>query len=69
MHAMGGAIMGSDPDTSVTNSYGQTHEVANLFVAGPSLFPTSGAVNPNFTINAVTLRTAKYILKHWPDFA
>ena len=69
MHAMGGAIMGSDPGTSVTNSYGQTHEVDNLFVAGPSLFPTSGAVNPNFTIHAVTLRTAKYILKHWRDFA
>jgi choline dehydrogenase-like flavoprotein len=65
MHAMGGAIMGSDPRTSVTNSYGQTHDVANLFVAGPSLFPTSGAVNPIFTIHAQTLRASRYILANW----
>jgi choline dehydrogenase-like flavoprotein len=65
MHAMGGAIMGRDPQSSVTNSYGQTHDVANLFVAGPSLFPTSAAVNPNFTIHAVSLRSAKYMLNHW----
>jgi len=65
MHAMGGALMGSDPRTSVTNSYGQTHDVANLFVEGPSLFPTSGAVNPIFTIHALTLRASKYILGNW----
>lgn len=65
MHAMGGAIMGHDPKTSVTNSYGRTHDIPNLFVAGPSLFPTSAAVNPNFTIHAVTLRTAQYIAGNW----
>ncbi len=41
--------MGEDPDSSVTNSYGQTHEVNNLFVAGASLFPTVAAVNPTGT--------------------
>ena len=45
MHVLGGVRMGDDPATSVTNSYGQTHQVSNLFVAGPSLFPTAGAVN------------------------
>ncbi len=65
MHAMGGVTMGRDAHKSVTNSYGQTHDVANLFIAGPSLFPTAAAVNPNFTIHAVTLRGAKYILSHW----
>lgn len=68
MHAMGGVIMGLDPKTSVTNSYGQTHDVPNLFVAGPCLFPTSGAVNPCFTINAVTLRTAQYMIESWSSF-
>lgn len=68
MHAMGGAIMGSDAARSVTNSYGQTHDLPNLFVTGPGLFPTSAAVNPNFTIHALTLRSAKYILQHWGDF-
>jgi choline dehydrogenase-like flavoprotein len=62
---MGGAIMGREPQSSVTNSYGQTHDVANLFVAGNSLFPTSAAVNPIFTLHAVTLRAAEYILENW----
>lgn len=66
MHAMGGAIMGSNPETSVTNSYGQMHDIPNLFVAGPSLFPTSAAVNPIFTNHAVTLRAAAHLLEHWP---
>jgi choline dehydrogenase-like flavoprotein len=59
--------MGNDAASSVTNSYGQTHDLPNLFVAGPSLFPTSAAVNPNFTIHAVSLRSAKYILQNWDD--
>ena len=65
MHAMGGAIMGREPQNSVTNSYGQTHDIANLFVAGNSLFPTSAAVNPIFTLHAVTLRAAEYVLENW----
>lgn len=68
IHIMGGAIMGDDPTTSVTNSYGQTHDLANLFVLGSSLFPTSGAVNPTFTIHALTLRSADYVLANWSTF-
>jgi choline dehydrogenase-like flavoprotein len=68
MHAMGGVIMGSKAETSVTTSYGQTHDVPNLFVAGPCLFPTSAAVNPCFTIHAVTLRTAQYMIENWTNF-
>jgi choline dehydrogenase-like flavoprotein len=58
--------MGHSPKESVTNSYGQTHDVRNLFVLGSSLFPTTGAVNPTFTISALTLRTADYMTRHWP---
>jgi choline dehydrogenase-like flavoprotein len=64
-HILGGTIMGKDPGTSVTNSYGQSHEIPNLFIAGSGLFPTSGAVNPTFTIHALALRTAEYVLSHW----
>jgi choline dehydrogenase-like flavoprotein len=53
--------MGSDPQHSVTNSYGQAHDVRNLFVAGASLFPTIAAVNPTATLCALALRTADYI--------
>ena len=44
--------MGTGAANSVTNSYGQTHELANLYVAGPGIFPTAGALNPTYTILA-----------------
>ncbi len=65
MHTMGGAIMGRAPANSVANGYGQTHDVPNLFIAGSSLFPTSGGVNPTFTINALALRSAQYLVRDW----
>jgi choline dehydrogenase-like flavoprotein len=65
MHTMGGAIMGRSAENSVTNSYGQTHDVSNLFLAGSSLFPTSGGVNPTFTVSALALRSTQYILREW----
>ncbi len=69
MHSMGGVIMGERREASVTNSYGQTHDVANLFVAGSSLFPTSGAVNPTLTIHALTLRACEYMIDNWAGLA
>src|SRR5690606_2396815 len=42
-HMMGGCRMGDDPDDSVVNSFGQTHDIPNLFVCGASVFVTSGA--------------------------
>tara|TARA_R110002110_G_scaffold413729_1_gene641624 strand:+ start:113550 stop:115145 length:1596 start_codon:yes stop_codon:yes gene_type:complete len=62
MHIMGGTVMGEDARTSVTDSYGRVHELDNLYVAGPGLFPSSGAVNPTFTIHALALRTADHLL-------
>jgi choline dehydrogenase-like flavoprotein len=60
-HLVGGTLMGDNPDSSVTNSYGQTHQIDNLFVAGASLFPTVAAVNPTATLVSLALRTADYI--------
>ena len=65
MHIMGGTVMGDDPQSSVTNSYGQCHDVANLFIAGSGLFPTSAGVNPTFTIHALTARAGDYLLANW----
>ena len=65
MHIMGGTIMGDDGENSVTNSYGQCHDIDNLFIAGPGLFPTSGGVNPTFTVHALSLRSSEYIVKNW----
>jgi choline dehydrogenase-like flavoprotein len=68
-HIMGGAVMGSDPASSVTDGYGFTHDVPNLVVLGSSVFPTSGAVNPTFTIHAVTLRMSEYLIENWDAIA
>ncbi|MCC6889735.1 MAG: GMC family oxidoreductase [Hyphomicrobiales bacterium] len=63
IHLLGGTIMGTDASNSVTNSYGQTHELANLFLAGGGLFPTEGSVNPTNTLMAVSLRSAEHMAK------
>ena len=65
MHIMGGTIMGDDPTTSVTNSYGQLHDVQNLIVAGPGLFPTSAGVNPTYTVHALAARSSQHLLENW----
>jgi len=65
IHFHGGTIMGTSSTSSVTNSYGRTHDVPNLWVAGPGLFPTEGAVNPTFTVSALTLRAAEKLAADW----
>jgi choline dehydrogenase-like flavoprotein len=62
-HNMGTCRMGSDPATSVCNSYGQTHDIPNLFVSDGSLFPTSGSANPTLTIISLMLRQADYLAR------
>jgi choline dehydrogenase-like flavoprotein len=49
----------------VVNSFGQSHEIPNLFVAGPGIFPTSGASNPTYTIFALSLRGAEQLAGKW----
>ena len=60
-HHMGTTRMADDPREGVTDSFGRVHGVDNLFVAGSSLFPTSGWANPTLTIAALALRTAERI--------
>lgn len=62
-HLAGGTIMGKDAATSVTDGYGRVHGQANLYVAGPGLFPTEGGVNPTFTVHALADRTAEQIVR------
>jgi choline dehydrogenase-like flavoprotein len=49
----------------VVDSYGQSHEIPNLWVAGPSIFPTAGASNPTFTIFALSQRGAEQLASQW----
>ncbi len=61
-HIMGGTVMGDDPNQAVTDSFGRLHDMENLYVSGPSLFPSTGAVNPTFTISALASRQADHFL-------
>lgn len=54
-HNTGGAIMGSDPTTSVVNKFLQSWDVSNVFVPGASAFPHNSSYNPTATIGALTL--------------
>jgi choline dehydrogenase-like flavoprotein len=65
MHQAGTCRMGDDPATSVTNRYGRSHEVGNLFVADASLHVTNGGFNPVLTILALGYWVAGYIAKEW----
>ena len=58
---MGTARMGTDPERSVVNEWGRSHDVRNLFVIDGSVFVTSGAVNPTNTIQALALFIAEQV--------
>ncbi len=64
-HIMGGTIMGDDSKSSVTNEYAQLHDVPNVIIGGPSVFPTSSSVNSTFTAHALALRSARHIADNW----
>jgi choline dehydrogenase-like flavoprotein len=57
-HLLGTARMGTDPERSVVNEWGRSHDVKNLFVVDGSVFVTSSGVNPTTTIQAVALYIA-----------
>jgi choline dehydrogenase-like flavoprotein len=53
--------MGADARASVVNSFGQAHDVRNLFVCDTSVFVTSAGVNPTLTAMAIANRSADFI--------
>ncbi|MHA6642807.1 GMC family oxidoreductase [Mesorhizobium sp. A623] len=61
-HLMGTARMGTDPERSVVNQYGQSHDVPNLYIYDGSVFVTSSGFNPTGTIMAVALRCVKNLI-------
>ena len=63
-HLLGTARMGTDPERSVVNEWGRSHDVKNLFVIDGSIFVTAAAVNPTCTIQALALYIADTIKKN-----
>jgi len=64
-HQAGTCRMGDDPRTSVVNSFGQVHEIDNLFIADGSVLVTNGGFNPVLTIMACSYRSGEYIVKNF----
>lgn len=62
-HLMGGCRMGRDPATSVVDAYGRSHDIPNLYIAGASVFVTSGGGNPTHTVMALAARTADHLIR------
>lgn len=60
-HHMGTCRMSNDPDSGVVDKDCRVHGINNLYLAGSSVFPTSGARQPTLTIAALALRIADHL--------
>ncbi len=60
-HHMGTTRMHHDPQLGVVDGNNRCHGVANLHIAGTSVFPTSGCYNPTMTLIALSLRLADHL--------
>ncbi|MDQ3802778.1 MAG: GMC family oxidoreductase [Acidobacteriota bacterium] len=66
-HLLGTCRMGDDPSDSVVNRDCRAHDVPNLYICDGSVFPTSTAVNPSLTIQAIAARAADRLIRTGPD--
>jgi choline dehydrogenase-like flavoprotein len=60
-HTAGTTRMSDDPKQGVVDSNCRVHGVAGLYVAGASVFPTSGHANPTLMIVSLAIRLADRI--------
>ncbi|HEX2102781.1 MAG TPA: GMC family oxidoreductase [Solirubrobacteraceae bacterium] len=60
-HHMGTTRMSADPRDGVVDRNCRVHGVANLYVAGSSVFPTPGAGTPTMTLVALALRLGHHL--------
>jgi choline dehydrogenase-like flavoprotein len=60
-HHIGTTRMSDNPRKGVVDRNCRVHGVTNLFVAGSSVFPTSGYANPTLSIVALAIRLAEHL--------
>ncbi|MFO8057863.1 MAG: GMC family oxidoreductase [bacterium] len=63
-HPQGTCRMGTNPKKSVVAPTGECHDLANLYIADASIFPTSLGVNPQETIWAMTLKVTEALARN-----
>jgi choline dehydrogenase-like flavoprotein len=61
IHEVGTTRMGSSPDDSVTNQYGQTWDCDNLFIMDGSVFASNPHKNCTLTIMTLAMRNASWL--------
>lgn len=64
LHEAGTCRMGKDPKKFVTNRFGQTHDVSNLYVCDASVFLNCTDKTTTISIMAFTLRTCEYLMEN-----
>jgi choline dehydrogenase-like flavoprotein len=62
-HHYGTTRMGDSPRTSVVDRDCRMHDLANLYIAGSAVFPTTGYANPTLTIVAIAARLAAHLAR------
>lgn len=60
-HHLGTTRMHADPRSGVVDAQCRVHGTDRLYVAGSSLFPTSGSANPTLTLVALAERLAEHL--------
>jgi choline dehydrogenase-like flavoprotein len=68
-HNLGTCRMSAKASDGVCNGFGQSHDIANLFISDGSQFTTGGAENPTLTIVALAIRQAEYIAQQMQERA
>ncbi len=65
-HHYGTTRMGDSPRTSVVDRECRVHDLANLYIAGAAVFPTTGYANPTLNIVAIAARLAAHLARSAP---
>jgi choline dehydrogenase-like flavoprotein len=66
-HQIGTTRMATDPAHGVVDADCRVHGASNLFIAGSSVFPTSGQANPTLLIAALSARLAASVVDNLAD--
>jgi choline dehydrogenase-like flavoprotein len=65
LHETGTCRMGNDPKNFVTNRFGQTHDVPNLYVCDASVFLNCTDKTTTISILAFSLRTSEHLIENF----